>query len=601
MYLPKPNYYITADGSYSSTGGIPNSNNQTSELANFREDVAKLYVATFNRAPDAAGINYWANSGMPIENIAQSFFDQPETQTLYPSGTTNSSFVNSVYDNLFNRTPDTAGFNYWVQELNNGTISKQNFILAVINGALGDDATILTNKQTVGLDFVSKGLEDVALARTVMANVDATQTSVDSALDLIDSGSNTPVISGIQLISTSSSGVQGNISTSQAPSISADGRYIVFESSAYNLVDRDTNNKSDIFLKDTLTGATTLVSTSSSGTQGNNHSSNPYISADGKHVVFESEASNLVDGDTNGYGDIFIKDIQTGVITLVSTSSSGVQGIFDSSNPSISADGKYVVFDSFSSNLVDGDTNDTLDIFLKDIQEGTLTLVSTSSSGIQGTRYYSSQNPSISADGRYVAFESQAANLVSGDTGVWQDIFLKDIQTGETTLVSASSSGSQEWHDSYNPSISADGRYVIFERYTSGYKRDIFLKDTQTGALTMVSTSSSGEVGNDVSYTSSISADGRYVTFGSTASNLVSGDTNGYGDIFLKDTQTGTTILVASASSSGDLGNGYSSPSISGDGSNIAFVSGALVYDGGGELSAHWEYEIFLVGINGLF
>ena len=571
-------------------------------MAVTQAEVAKLYVATFNRAPDAAGLNYWTNSsGLSIEGIAQSFFDQSETQTLYPTSTSNNSFVTSVYDNLFNRTPDTAGLNYWVNELNNGNISKQNFILAVINGALGDDATILTNKQTVGLDFVSKGLDDVTLARSVMANVDATQTSVDSALDLIDSGSNTPVISGIQLISTSSSGVQGNISTSQAPSISADGRYIVFESSAYNLVDRDTNNKSDIFLKDTLTGATTLVSTSSSGTQGNNHSSNPYISADGKHVVFESEASNLVDGDTNGYGDIFIKDIQTGVITLVSTSSSGVQGIFDSSNPSISADGKYVVFDSFSSNLVDGDTNDTLDIFLKDIQEGTLTLVSTSSSGIQGTRYYSSQNPSISADGRYVAFESQAANLVSGDTGVWQDIFLKDIQTGETTLVSASSSGSQEWHDSYNPSISADGRYVIFERYTSGYKRDIFLKDTQTGALTMVSTSSSGEVGNDVSYTSSISADGRYVTFGSTASNLVSGDTNGYGDIFLKDTQTGTTILVASASSSGDLGNGYSSPSISGDGSNIAFVSGALVYDGGGELSAHWEYEIFLVGINGLF
>jgi Tol biopolymer transport system component len=564
-------------------------------------EVTKLYVATFNRAPDAAGINYWANSGMSIENIAQSFFDQSETQTLYPSGTANSSFVTSVYDNLFNRTPDTAGFDYWVQELDKGLVSKQNFILAVINGALDEDATILTNKQTVGLDFVSKGLDDVTLARNVMANVDATQTSVDSALDLIDSGSNTPVISDIQMISTSSSGVQGNISTSQAPSISADGRYIVFESSAYNLVDRDTNYKSDIFLKDTLTGATTLVSTSSSGTQGNNHSSNPYISADGKHVVFESEASNLVDGDTNGYGDIFIKDIQTGVITLVSTSSSGVQGIFDSSNPSISADGKYVVFDSFSSNLVDGDTNDTLDIFLKDIQEGTLTLVSTSSSGIQGTRYYSSQNPSISADGRYVAFESQAANLVSGDTGVWQDIFLKDIQTGETTLVSASSSGSQEWHDSYNPSISADGRYVIFERYTSGYKRDIFLKDTQTGALTMVSTSSSGEVGNDASNNPSISADGRYVTFGSAASNLVSGDTNGYGDIFLKDTQTGTTILVASASSSGDLGNGYSSPSISGDGSNIAFVSGALVYDGGGELSAHWEYEIFLVGINGLF
>lgn len=149
-------------------------------------EVTKLYVATFNRAPDAAGITYWTNSGMPIENIAQSFFDQPETQILYPTGTANGSFVTSVYDNLFNRVPDTAGFDYWVQELDSGSVSKQNFILAVINGAqntvLSQDATILTNKQTVGLDFVAKGLDNVTLARSVMANVDDTQTSVTTAL-----------------------------------------------------------------------------------------------------------------------------------------------------------------------------------------------------------------------------------------------------------------------------------------------------------------------------------------------------------------------------------------------------------------------------------
>ena len=149
-------------------------------------EVAKLYVATFNRAPDAAGMNYWVNSGMSIEQIAQSFFDQSETQTLYPTGTSSSSFVTSVYDNLFNRTPDTEGLNYWVQQLDSNAVSKQNFILAVVNGALNSDATILDNKKSVGLDFVSKGLNDTSLAKNVMQNVNESSSSVTSALNQIN-------------------------------------------------------------------------------------------------------------------------------------------------------------------------------------------------------------------------------------------------------------------------------------------------------------------------------------------------------------------------------------------------------------------------------
>lgn len=154
------------------------------------EEVTKLYVATFNRAPDAAGIDYWVNSGMPIEDIAQSFFDQSETQILYPSETSNATFVNSVYRNLFNRDAEQAGLDYWMNELDSGRVAKQNFILAAINGALDTeislDSTILTNKQTVGLDFVAKGLESVDFARSVMKNVDATTNSVQSAIEMID-------------------------------------------------------------------------------------------------------------------------------------------------------------------------------------------------------------------------------------------------------------------------------------------------------------------------------------------------------------------------------------------------------------------------------
>ena len=152
-------------------------------------EVTKLYVATFNRAPDAAGMNYWVNSGMSIEQIAQSFFDQSETQTLYPTGTSSSSFVTSVYDNLFNRTPDTEGLNYWVQQLDSNTVSKQNFILAVVNGALNSDATILDNKKSVGLDFVSKGLNDTSLAKLIMQNVNESSSSTSDALAITSAAS----------------------------------------------------------------------------------------------------------------------------------------------------------------------------------------------------------------------------------------------------------------------------------------------------------------------------------------------------------------------------------------------------------------------------
>ncbi|ADR34762.1 hypothetical protein Sulku_2102 [Sulfuricurvum kujiense DSM 16994] len=159
-------------------------------------DIAKLYVATFNRAPDAAGLSYWVyDSGLSREGIAQSFFDQPETQTRYPSGTSNTDFVTSIYNNLFNRDPEAAGLAYWVGELDAGRVSRDTAILAFIDGALntalGQDATILTNKQTVGLDFANHDLNDVNLASTVMDAVGADAATVTLALQLISSVTST--------------------------------------------------------------------------------------------------------------------------------------------------------------------------------------------------------------------------------------------------------------------------------------------------------------------------------------------------------------------------------------------------------------------------
>ena len=150
-------------------------------------DVIKLYVATFNRAPDTPGLWYWVyDSGLPLEGVAESFFDQPETQQLYPPNSSTEHFIRSVYHNLFNREPDSAGLEYWKRELDNHTIPRSQFILAVINGARGDDAEILNNKTEVGQYFVLRNITDINLARQVMENIDMSRDSVLEAERMID-------------------------------------------------------------------------------------------------------------------------------------------------------------------------------------------------------------------------------------------------------------------------------------------------------------------------------------------------------------------------------------------------------------------------------
>jgi Tol biopolymer transport system component len=209
---------------------------------------------------------------------------------------------------------------------------------------------------------------------------------------------------------------------------------VVFDSSARNLVGGDTNAASDVFVHDRQTGQTTRVSVTTDGTQGNGHSTWPSISGDGQYVTFVSKASNLVSGDTNGVSDVFVHDRKTGQPTRASTASDGTQGNGGSQNPSLSFDGRYVVFWSGATNLIDGDTNGVWDIFVHDRETGETTRVSVASDGTQGNDI--SRFPSISADGRYVAFESDADNLVSGDTNGFSDIFVHDRETGETICVS---------------------------------------------------------------------------------------------------------------------------------------------------------------------
>jgi Tol biopolymer transport system component len=341
-------------------------------------------------------------------------------------------------------------------------------------------------------------------------------------------------------VSVASDGTQGN-DWSYGPSISADGRFVAFESSAWNLVDGDTNDCTDVFVHDRLTGQTTRVSVASDGTQGNDRSSGSSISADGRFMAFESDANNLVDGDTNGTGDVFIHDWQTGHTTRISVASDGTQGNNWSWEPSISADGRFVAFGSWANNLVDDDTNGCRDVFVHDRQTGQTTRVSVASDGTQGNAWL--QSPSISADGHFVAFQSDADNLVDSDTNGVGDVFIHDRQTGQTTRVSVASDGTQGNRGCFGvTSISADGRFTVFQSDaenlvdgdTNGCK-DVFIHDRQTGQTTRISVASDGTQGNDWSYGPSISADGRFVAFESDANNLVDGDTNGIGDVFVRD------------------------------------------------------------------
>jgi Ca2+-binding RTX toxin-like protein len=414
-------------------------------------------------------------------------------------------------------------------------------------------------------------------------------------------------VSEITLVSSDAAGNEGNSYSQLhvdggLPSghLSEDGRYVIFESTASNLVPGDSNGQYDIFVRDLQTGNITRVSTDAAGVQANNFSTGSSLSADGRYAVFTSYASNLVPGEVGVFGDIFVKDLQTGAVVRASVNAAGTQGNSEAWRPSISGDGRYVVFISNSTNLIAGETNGFIgDAVLKDLQTGSLTRVSTSAAGVQSN--VSAELPGISANGLFVVFQTHADNLVAGDGNGTVDIFVKNVQTGAITLASSDAGGNEGNNASQYADISADGRYVVFESFATNLVAgdtneygEIFLKDIVTGAIALVSTDAGGNRGNNASTRPSISADGRYVAFSSNATNLVVGDT-GIEDIYVKDMLTGAIERV-SVNEAGQSGNAASSgPAISGDGRTVAFMSAAsnLV---AGDTNANFDVFVTLSG-----
>jgi Tol biopolymer transport system component len=357
-----------------------------------------------------------------------------------------------------------------------------------------------------------------------------------------------------RLISAAPGGANG---PSSSPVLSADGSRVAFVSSASNLVAGDSNGVADVFLTGP-DGTVTRASVAAGGGDPNGPSSNPDLSADGRFVVFESAASNLVAGDTNNAPDVFVRDLQTGTTSLVSTAPGGSPGNAASEAPAISAGGAFVTFASKASNLVAGDTNGVGDVFVRDLVLARTERVSVDSRGRQQNRAVAdpfTQVSDVSRDGRFVVFDSDATNLVRADANQHTDVFLRDRRKHTTVLVSASSLNVQGNNDSFSPLISADGRIVAFQSLATnmapgdGPREDVFVRDLAQRTTSVVGVADDGspraaELVPQLLQRPALSADGRIAAFSSTAPNLVAGDTNGREDVFLRLLDAPQTALA---------------------------------------------------------
>ncbi len=374
------------------------------------------------------------------------------------------------------------------------------------------------------------------------------------------------------------------------PSISDDGRYVAFQGWAYYLVDDYTDEwRGDIYVHDRQTGLNTRVSVKSNGAHANSDSYNPYLSADGVNVVFESNASNLVTGDTNNTSDVFLHNRNTGVTSRVSVRATNTQVNNYSYSPSISADGRYVAFASDATNLVTGDTNGQTDIFVRDVTAKTTTRVSVGSGGAQGNDW--SGDGIISDNGRYVAFASAATNLTPDDGDEWSDVFIRDRQANTTTLVSRDAAGNPSDGWAQWPSLSADGSLVAFDDYAGltpggNGQQNVYVRNWQTGTIVRASVDDSGAPSLGAYY-STLSADGTNVAFVSYGP-LLGSDSNGVSDIYLRRLNANQTLRVSAVAFAYTAPNNHSAyPAPSLDGRYVAYASwaGNLVpYDGGNDL-----------------
>ncbi|WP_226629758.1 FG-GAP-like repeat-containing protein [Alloyangia pacifica] len=322
------------------------------------------------------------------------------------------------------------------------------------------------------------------------------------------------------------------------PAISADGTRVAYTTTHRFTIDGEMEAAETVFFKDLLTGEDKLVSASAEGEPGNDSSFYATFSPDGRQIAFTSYATNLVPGLAMVGDAVFLKDIASGDIRMLSTNAAGEAANNYSVGDGFSPDGSRFAFSSAADNLVAGDTNGARDIFAKDLTTGDVLRLSVGADGTEGNG--DSSEASYSPDGTKLLFASRATNFVAGDGNGSQDLFIKDLTTGEITLVSTDSNGNQWTGDSYGGVFSPDGTKIAFYSDTSSLAvrddngaRDVFVKDLVSGSVIVLSANISGDIGDAQSYWPKFVPDGSGVLFTSHATNLVPDDTNGERDLFI--------------------------------------------------------------------
>jgi Tol biopolymer transport system component len=352
---------------------------------------------------------------------------------------------------------------------------------------------------------------------------------------------------GILRPSMGSGGVQALGGHARECDVSSDGRYVLYCSEATNLWFGDTNAMGDLFLWDRQRLNTVRVSAASDFSEANGYSRHGKLSSDGRYMVYQSDATNILVGDTNGISDVFYRDLETNATGRISLSRYGVQADGASDYPSVSqpdANGhRMAVFESFATNLLGAgaDTNSSKDIFVKNLVTGDIQRVSVSSTGAQSNG--NSSSAEITPDGRYVVFVSAANALTSGDTNAFQDVFIRDLAANTTRRVSLSSAGAQPDAACTDPRVSADGRFVVFASAATNLapgaaSTQVYVRDLLLNTTTRVSVNDVGVSANNWSAFPDIDSSGRVVTYSSDATNLVADDLNNHADFF-------TTVLPA--------------------------------------------------------
>lgn len=387
-----------------------------------------------------------------------------------------------------------------------------------------------------------------------------------------------------RLVSSASGGSNGGDAPSNGPVLSANGRFVVFISAATNLVANDTNGLADAFVKDLKTGTTTLVSAKPDGSAAGGVSS-VGISADGRIVVFMSNAAGIAGNDVNGTHDVFVRDMTAGTTTLVSRNAAGTAaGNSFSTFPAVTPSGLFVVFKTSATDMGVTDANGGNDIVVRQLANATSVVVSVDPTGTHAGNG-DCDNPRITPDGAHVTFESTSSDLVTGDQNGAQDVFVRDVAAGTTTLVSRNKAGTgSAAGSSGTDGLSDDGRFVAFETDAADVvdgdtnaATDIFLRDLQTGVTKLVSVNAAGTgPGDGPSDGAIVSGDGRYVVFASQATNLVAADTNGQSDLFVRDMKTGVTSLISSNASGKATANAAAgSPVLAANNRTLVFTSDA--------------------------